>query len=322
MNKRDWWLSGIPIAVSLVLVAIVATRIWLTDGGGDAEPSAVTSDVGAPRIADAPPVLPLDEEVGRSQLIVVGNVGDITSYETIPPVGMEANAPSATEPAHGVPTTLRPVRVERYIKGNGAPGDVITMQELAGSAMPSGRAILFLAPWMTNTYQPSVTASLSETKKGLVYADGTSMPELASTSLDQYSGTLANLVARQAASGAKVELAVPPPSPGDEVSLNHLLGTRSVTNIAVRIGNKQVTVNDAGTLAKFADGLDATVKIEREAESMESAPVHLVLQLAGGNSWEFEYDPATGVIAYPAAALQATLPKAASALLNDAAGLP
>lgn len=329
LARKDWALGLIPVIASLAVLGYVVARVNSPGSPGYSAP-VMSSGIDSSRQAaqerldeirtDLPPRPPEEIQVGRSQLIVLGTVGNVLSKGVIPPYGEPAAPATDTEPQHGVRVVRQALEIERYVKGGGRDRKTLVLQNLSDTApLLQGRLLLMLVPWTEGTYQTSTWEALSE-KAGVVqFANGEAVPEAAGMSLDGYAARLADLVSKQANVGAPVALAVPAPDPGDTVTLSHLLGFDSLKLIRLEVaGNRLPDVNDRARVTELVSVFGQPLKVETAAVSDAAVLPKLTFVLDGGNSWDFAYDPQDGLLIYPAAGLQVQLPKSASVLISAA----
>lgn len=330
MSTRRWSLIALaPVLASLGVLAFVLFRAATSvtpaqqvqdsrvgpnvlsnaDSRNEQGSSSPLSDV--PRMEE-------ETEVSRSQIIAIGTVSRALGDVLIPPTGYEPSETDQTFP--GIRTMTFEFEVARYIEGK-ANGEkkTIVLQINEGVQLEVGeRTLVMLVPWLEGTYQASEWKAFTEDDEVVRYLDGTPAPEASSLTLDQYADRLEAIVAKHAASGAPTALAVPPILPGQEISASHFLGLRGANSIRVSDrGSTEVSLN-AAEIESLLAAMEEPIQVEAASFPEAARTARVTFQLADGHVWEFQYDPSTGTVVYPASGLQAGLPDAARSALEPA----
>lgn len=326
MSTRKWSLIAIlPVLASAIVLSIVVVRMVTSDPSES--PSLVVDEdeqiepVGnnPSSFVDEAPKLPVEVDVARSQLIVVGSIKGELGREFIPFVEEPANTPTDFEPAHGVGTIRYRFEVDRFIKGKRSTNELI-VQVIDYIKLPIGETmVLMLVPWRQDSYQPSVWTAVSEDGGVLRYANGSPADAGSARTLDEYSEWLASIVAYQAEQGPPVPLAVPIIQAGDRISPAHYLGLGGSIDVIVANGRDGRTAQlDNISRSNLLSTLEGDILVETATLGGEEGNLTVTFKLAGGHIWEFEYDARTGTIIYPPAGLQAQLSAASRNVLQPA----
>lgn len=236
IRYKEWALPALPIVLSIGILAFVLGRAIADETQVPSLPSSAsqqTYDASNPAF-DVAPKAPEEEDVARSQVIVVGQVGELLGAEFLPAEGQESQVPSPTEPQHGVRTITQALKVELFVKGGGLQTDTIILQHLEEDApFFSGRMLLMLTPWRPGTYQASRWSAIKFEDGVVRHANGEEVAEAKGMTLDQYAARLSLIVGKHDRDGAPVELAIPAFAPGEQFDAMHYLGLRNLASVTV-----------------------------------------------------------------------------------------
>lgn len=292
------------VAITLITASFALVRQHSGSATRSSDAGVTHADEQAPQVhaphsADAP-VFPLDEQVARNHLIVVGMVdadAGTREYGRINYKSEGGSPPDSASQAPGLRTVLRTVAVERTVKGALPPGTkTILVEELTGVqvAAVGGRYLFLLSPWHNDTYQAGVFGAVSLTDSPVSFASGESgavgLATLAGLSPDDAVKKVAAVVEAQREQRVGT-LAIVRPMAGRPYNIAHmfsLAGAESVT-----VDGRPI---EAAALAELRAQLEEPAF---PAASSSTALKSLVIQYASGQHLQIGLDTAMGQLVVP-----------------------